>query len=290
VEEGDLAQWDVSTLEDGEYEMRLEVADTLGLTGTALVEVTVDNESPWAFETSPVLVAPAVGGNVYSGDASARAYFPPHAFRAGAEVTIDALVAGDLETLPEGATRFLTGWAIGWDDREGPRLPKTGVLRMQAALVEPETADSTALYLFTAGQGWRRLGGTREGDGCVISAPFDEQGSYALLVETGDTSVGGGLSALSMTPRVFSPRGTYADDEVAISFSLGRPSAVTVQVFNRSGRLVREVTSGVTMRSGRNVVRWNGRDREGAVVVDGLYLVTVEALGERATRTLAVVR
>ena len=55
-------------------------------------------------------------------------------------------------------------------------------------------------------------------------------------------------------------------------------------------RSVRELVSGADLPAGANLVRWDGRDCHGAVVADDLYLVTIEALGERETRTLAVVR
>ena len=95
---------------------------------------------------------------------------------------------------------------------------------------------------------------------------------------------------MSLTPRVFSPRGRFASPEVAIGFTLGRPGGVTVKVYNRAGRLVREVATGLSLGAGANLVRWDGRDRQGAVVEDDLYVVTVEALGEKRTQTLAVVR
>jgi flagellar hook assembly protein FlgD len=44
------------------------------------------------------------------------------------------------------------------------------------------------------------------------------------------------------------------------------------------------------MNAGANMVRWNGLDRNGTVVPDGLYVVSVETDGERQTKTLAVVR
>jgi flagellar hook assembly protein FlgD len=93
-----------------------------------------------------------------------------------------------------------------------------------------------------------------------------------------------------VTPRVFSPRGAFASDEAAISFSLGRSGPVTVKVYNRAGRLVREVTSGQQMNAGANLVRWDGRDSAANIVQDGVYLVVVEALGQKETETLAIVR
>jgi flagellar hook assembly protein FlgD len=54
--------------------------------------------------------------------------------------------------------------------------------------------------------------------------------------------------------------------------------------------LVKEVASEKSMNADANLVRWNGQDDEGSTVPDGLYVVSVEALGEKQVRTLAVVR
>jgi hypothetical protein len=53
---------------------------------------------------------------------------------------------------------------------------------------------------------------------------------------------------------------------------------------------MREVVAGETLLPGANLVRWDGRDRDGGVVEDGLYMVTVEALGQTRRNALAVVR
>ena len=53
---------------------------------------------------------------------------------------------------------------------------------------------------------------------------------------------------------------------------------------------MRQVASGLALGPGANLVRWDGRDRDGAPVRAGMYVVTVEALGETKTEALAVVR
>ena len=95
---------------------------------------------------------------------------------------------------------------------------------------------------------------------------------------------------MSLTPRVFAPNGGYATSQVAIGFKLARSGAVTLRIYDRSGRLVSTVVNGQTMNAGDNIVRWDGRARDGRMVNDGLYMVSVEALGQRESRTLAVVR
>jgi hypothetical protein len=123
-----------------------------------------------------------------------------------------------------------------------------------------------------------------------IELAITQPGRYALFAESSVITGAGALGGLAFTPRVFSPTGGYANTEVGISFTLGRPAPVTVRVYSRSGRLVREVVTGQAMNAGANLVRWDGRDRNGGFAVDGLYLVTVEALGRTERKTLAVVK
>ncbi|MCK4410017.1 MAG: hypothetical protein KAW67_08020, partial [Candidatus Eisenbacteria sp.] len=289
VSEGTVGGWNTALVPDGDYELRLSVSDTLGLTGVALIRVEVDNEAPWAWETSPVTISAASGGDVVSSDNLANMYFPPHALANDASVRVTPADEGSVpDTLAGGAELLLPGYDISW---EGTELTKRATLGMKlsrsAGARDPDGV--LALYVFTEGQDWQRLGGTVASDGASISAAIDDEGTYAVYTDSG-VGTGGGLSALSFTPRVFSPSGGFADTEVAISFTLGRSGPVTVKVYNRAGRLVDELAARLQMNAGANVVRWDGRDGDGAEVPDGLYLVTVEALGETQVQTLAVVR
>jgi hypothetical protein len=145
-----------------------------------------------------------------------------------------------------------------------------------------------AVYSSSDGTSWQRLGGTSE-EG-KVSLAVRGPGRYALFAETSTPAGDASLSPLAFTPRVFSVTNHFANDHVAIGFSLGRSAPVTVRIYNRAGRLVNEVVSGQTMGAGANLVRWDGRDRAGVYVADGIYLVTLEALGQTRKNTIAVVR
>ena len=123
-----------------------------------------------------------------------------------------------------------------------------------------------------------------------IRASLAQPGCYAVFTQpkplTGDRS----LSQLSFSPRVFSPTGGGHESRLSIHFSLGRNASVGVNVYNLAGRLVRRVLDGQSMAGGANVVSWDGRDAEGAVVNAGMYVVSVEALGTTASKTVAVTR
>jgi hypothetical protein len=330
--DGTLGTWNTLPLVDGNYEMRLSVTDTLGLTGTALVRVIVDNHAPWADQTSPATANAATGGDIYTTNEEVHLYFPPHAFARDTEVTITALAKSEVpDTLADGARRVFAGHEISWG---GAVLEKAATLEMSYASPEmsltasqcgdiqrsskvsdegeaspapvtswtgdietsmseghsPQVDGTLALCVFGSDSTWQRLGGTVDTSAKRVSAPITGPGLFAVFADQAGVSGPGMLWALSVTPRVFSPGGRFANEEVAVGFTLGRPGPVTVKVYNRAGRLVREVASGQPMNAGANLVRWDGRDLDTNLVQGGLYLVVVEALGQKQTKTLAVAR
>jgi len=287
VVEGALAGWNTALVSDGDYELRLSVKDTLGLTGVFLIAVSVDNEPPYIWETTPAVVSAASGGDVYTTNAEAHLYFPPHAFSGDATVTVEPAEGVAPDSLDGGARLVLAGYAISWDDVD---LLKPATLELSlAGIGDGGRGDELSFYVLVEGEDWRRLGGTAGPSGSSISSGIEDEGVYAVYMDSG-AATGEGLSALTFTPRVFSPSGGFARDEVSIGFTLGRAGPVTVKIYNRAGRLVKELASGVEMTAGSNLVRWEGRDDAGSVVPDGLYLISVEADGESITKTLAVVR
>jgi ligand-binding sensor domain-containing protein len=355
VEEGPLAEWNTLDYADGDYDLRLSVSDTLGLTGAADVSVIVDNQAPFAFETSPAKIQAAAGGDVYTTNREAHVYIPPRGLESDAVVSIVALTSAEVpDSLEEnGARRILPGFAVSW---EGVALEKPATLELAGAEIA-DAPGTLALYTLepdTAGTGmvrtgfqgkmfrsarqptmvpsapesrmvpqppeaevihaapqaemvqavpeaamvgpspepgaerWTRVGGTVDGAG-RISAKIRTPGFYALFAESRAVELEGSVWGLSLTPRAFSPRGSQGERELAIGFSLARAARVSVRIFSRTGRLVREVAAGAPLTAGENLLRWNGRDSDGELVRSDLYLVTVETLGETVTKTFAVV-
>jgi hypothetical protein len=286
---GNLGGWNTTTVPDGDYEVRLSVTDSLGLTGSTLAKVIVDNHAPSADVTAPVKIPAASGGDIYTTNSELHLYFPPRAFREDALVMIVPNATDSVpQELPSGALQVLPGYGISWS---GEVLEKQATLEFSLAGVDVGSLPgSPALYGLTDGTTWRRLGGTVDRGTSHISLEVTQPGRYALFADQGVGSGARTLSSLSFTPRVFSPTGNFADHQVGIGFSLGQPGPVTVRVYNRSGRLIREVLSGEPMNAGANLVRWDGRGRNGDFVTSGIYLVSVEALGMTTTKPLAVVK
>jgi hypothetical protein len=190
--------------------------------------------------------------------------------------------------LPDGATRLSPGFAISLDD---VALEKVAVLDLSVAGHVAPAGMRLSLYASGADSVWRALGGTVDAAGTRISTPFTVAGRYALFAAPeGTAPISAGALRLTLTPRVLSSRGSLANASVRIGFALDRSGPVRVTVHNRAGRLVREVLDGQTLGPGTNLVSWDGRDQNQDQVEAGLYLVTVEALGQRHTQALGVVR
>jgi hypothetical protein len=287
VVNGVLARLATKTLPDGDYELRLAVEDTLGLTGVATVTFIVDNVAPWAAQTTPALVSALDGGDVYTTNSEAHLYIPPRGLARDATVHLDTLSAADVPAaLPDGAIRMRPGFAVS---TEGVALTKTAALDLAVGGTPPPPGTRFTLYVAGDAGAWHRLGGTPDATGTRLSTPLSDVGRYAIFAASPDAVEGGPL-ALSLTPRILSTRGPIATPSVRIGFTLARAGDVRVTIHNRAGRLVRVVMSGQTLGPGTNLVTWDGRDEGQHEVDSGLYLVTVEALGETRTQTLGVVR
>lgn len=284
---GIVATWDTRSLADGPYDLRLAVLDTLGLAGTVEIRVIVDNQEPFSDVTAPARVSANDGGDVFLTHSEAHLYFPPHALERDAVVGISPLLAGEVPADPGGgALLVLNGYEVSLG---GVPLLKPALLELSTAGLSRPGSMHLAIYQSGSDGVWRHKGGTVESSG-RITTTITEPGRFAVYAESTPLAGGGGIARISMTPRVLSRSGGFSRSEVAIGFELARAGAATVTIYNRAGRLVKEVASGIAAGTGANIVRWDGRNREGDPVVDGLYLIVVDALGETKTATLAVVR
>ncbi len=288
VVSGFLATFATRSRPDGDYELRLAVQDTLGLTGVARVTFVIDHDAPYAAQTTPALVSALNGGDVFTTHREAHVYIPPRGLLRDATVSIEALDPSTVPAaLPDGAIRVAPGFAVGTG---GVPLEKAAVLDVSVGT--GALPPGTRLALYTAGSDsvWRRAGGTLDPAGARITTSFSAAGSFALFAAPPNSPDLPAPLALALTPRVLSSRGTPAPTPIRISFVLAREGSVHVTVHNRAGRLMRIVASGQVFGPGTNVVSWDGRDEDRRDVDSGMYFVTVEAPDERNTRAVAVVR
>ena len=279
-----LYEWDTTAQLDGVWELRVGTRDSLGLIGYVQVTTTVDNLAPNASVTAPAKVDHVLGGKVFTTDGSVEVDIPPNAFTADQIVFIDPLAQPSLPGgMPPGALwgpSFLVHAADMTPDK-----PATLTFRLSGLANTP-----ASIYRVNADSSVTLLGGVRTPDGASISTTLSPLGGVVVLL--GQGVAGGatfdGVRGLDVQPRVLSPNGGGFDTRAAISFEAGKPGNGAVKVFDRAGRLVREVSENDAFAPGHNVVFWDGRDADGQVVPSGIYVVAVRFDGQTQVASVAV--
>jgi len=284
-----LFRWNTRAALDGVWELRVGSSDNLGLTGYVQVTVTVDNLAPSASVTSPAKVDRVQGGRIFTTFGEVELDVPPNAWPSDQIVVIDPIPSPPvLPTFAPVNTLWASGWFLHATDMT---LDKPATLIVQLPGV-PAGVPVGLYRLQTSGPDTTLapVGGARSADGLSLSSTISSLGAFAVLYGSG-VAMGAGYSGargLDCQPRVLSPNGGGYDTRLAISFDLGKSGNGAVKVFDRAGRLVREVVEDGVFTPGRNVVFWDGKDASGRVVPSGLYVVAVRFDGETSVASVAV--
>jgi hypothetical protein len=83
------------------------------------------------------------------------------------------------------------------------------------------------------------------------------------------------------------PNPTRGGTTIVLESQASRSVAVTL--FDLSGRQIARLWSG-TMTAGRLELQWDGRDQQGRMVANGVYLVRAETTGSRFMTRLLILR
>jgi len=153
-----------------------------------------------------------------------------------------------------------------------------------------DTSHQRSSNVAVATPGWFVLsgcfqGGVDFGNGLIPSsggedlflARFDP-----LPSAVGVTSPPGGFDLASF-PNPFNPRTT-------IVFEIPKRESVGLQVFDMSGRLVKELITTEPYTPGRHKVVWNGRDDAGRQVASGTYFYRLETGSYSETKRMVLVK
>lgn len=106
---------------------------------------------------------------------------------------------------------------------------------------------------------------------------------YALVLPAGALDAPGGRLPAAFALRPIAPNPARGATDLA--FALPRAAAVTIALYDASGRRVRTLVAG-EHEAGEHAVRWDGRDESGTVAAAGLYFVRMQAGAFRAERRL----
>ena len=254
-----------------------------------------------AFESViPALIARGQGGVVQSSDGVARLGLSPNVLpetlSQNPDVKIEAVL---INSAPSGATETS---ALAYEITSEPIFALRKPATFSIVIPERTTSDQLAIFRLDAG-GWIRVGGTIEQR--VVRVSISDFGTYGLFIGGSGAGGTGAISNIEFSNRAFSPAGGRSGPpgpgrgpaaaiqslvaSTDLSFDLGAPATVRVEVYDRGGRLQRVLEPGRPMNAGRNLLTWDGRDHRDEIVRSGLYIVVIDANGEQIEKTVAVV-
>ena len=273
-----LGIWTAPDLAGG-YTLRLRVEDRAGHRTEDEVRVFL---SPSLERTS--------GGVMESQDGRARIVFPSNSLPDRAVVTINpvsenvAAITGGVDER-RGTSNYSLDYEFAPTNLRLHDL-KPATIEFVLEGFQRALSDTEELAIVRIDNGGRkRVGGTIDRQSGRISTAVLSLGRYAVAPMPRQVSGSVLISNLTCQPRLFSPnRGESTD----ISFQLSRTTDVIIKIYNEAGRLRRVLTSPQVMSAGTNVLRWDGRDDDGVLVVSNFYIITVEGEGVLRTKTVVV--
>jgi hypothetical protein len=243
----------------------------------------------WTFRTAASLSDARQGGTIRNADGLIEIYFPPNALAPGTnEISIRRMDRPAGKRVQNGEQTQITD---AYTITSVGNLAKRATLSMHYTDDQLAGRDPAKLGIFrqTADQ-WQRIGGTSDPGGKLLLTAIETLGTFAIFEDL-STLVGGlAVRELDCQPRAFAPRGGGLRDVTDISFILTGPADVTVRIYNASGRLERVIVRDQAMAPGRVTLKWNGQNENRDQVASGLYIVAVNAGGERSEKIVAVVQ
>ena len=269
-----LAIWTTSELA-GPFRLRLRVGDRAGHRTQDEVLVYLSSS-----------LGQSSGGVVQSQDRRAGIVFPPNSLPDRTVVTINPVPdtqSEGLDGIDEGRGTPILSLIYEFAPTD-LRLHDLKPATIEFAIdILPNSSELTIVRL-NSGR-WERIGGTIDSQSGRISTAILKLGHYAVTTSSREDSDGVIISNLTCQPRLFYPnRGESTD----ISFRLSRGTDVTIKIYNAAGRLRRVLKNSEHLYAGTNVLRWDGRDDDGQLVVSNFYIVTVEGEGKLGTKTIVV--
>ncbi|MDP6775704.1 MAG: FlgD immunoglobulin-like domain containing protein, partial [Candidatus Latescibacteria bacterium] len=279
IEDGVLGVWNTEDLAEpfGDYVLRIHAEDKRGHGSEHQVPVTV--------VSALGALKSREGGTVGSARGTVALMVPPNGLSSDGQVQLVFRPMHLLPVPPAEAGSTGIAYEVG---PQGLNFVKRSTLTIGYGPTAIVGMVETDLAIFVlSGDTWTRAGGTVDATEHNVSVGIDVPGTYALF-EAPSVGGEGGVSDVVCQPRIISPLGGLYPGATDISFMLGAASDVNVRVYSAGRNLIREIAAGRRMNAALNTVQWDGRDRHGRVVRDGIYVVVVEAEGSAVNRTVGV--
>ncbi|MBK7670606.1 MAG: hypothetical protein IPJ24_04300 [bacterium] len=176
-----------------------------------------------------------------------------------------------------------SGNALSWAESADADLRHFNVYRGASAAFVPGPGS---LVHQTTGTGWTDIVGDFGAHYIVTAVDFAGNESEAAAPASVSGVPGASVAAFGLAqnvPNPFNPR-------TVIGFSLDRPGAVRLRIFDVAGRLVRTLHDGQVLPVGAHEAVWEGRDNAGQPVAAGVYHCRLETGGQAASRRLTMLK
>ncbi len=268
---------------------------TIVSTAKDLAGNNLSGDFSWFFKTAD-MVSSENGGSIQNDDGSIQLYLPPNALDLDEEIPIEEVT---IQGKPGDNTDEIN--YIGPAFRLGPAdrvvsLAKKGILTLGYKNIDITGKDQAKFAIFKSNSpassslAWTKIGGTVSQGAKEVSVPVTSLGTFAVFEDTRTATGDAGISDIQFSPRVFSPKSTGSNlpSFTTISFKLGKPSALTIDIFNSTGRIVKRLADNTPFSNASQSIVWDGRDGDGNIGSSGLYIVKIKGEGFEELKTVAI--
>jgi hypothetical protein len=273
------------------YDFRVRARDSLGHADSTMLKIYLD---PLFKEQT---MASEVGGALGSicGTKGVELYIPPKALAENVTFEIATLDSQNLCETPRNVLFAVSITAVEKSGENPLLLEKDGTITLKHPDITGGDNGEGVMTIFYKPPGceqpWTPVGGTIDAQRHTITQRFTATGAYLLGRDSrAEVEIADANKPVVCRPRIFSVTGGPINrTEILFTVPGPDPEAVTVWVYNTSGRLVRKLKTEETVPPGEHAVTWDGHDDRGRACAGGFYLVVVLAGGEKQTATVAIV-
>jgi len=290
---------------DGCYAVTVRAVDDQGAFGTDTGDLTVGAGCGQAsFLGAPIAVPAVIEAEDFDLGGESVAYHDTDAGNAGAGYRTDESV--DIETCTDVGGGYNVGWLRETEWLEYTiDVPAAGEYPIDVRVaslaaggsfrIEFNGFDRTGEVIVPVTGGWQNwttvsiTANLPAGQQVMRFVPVIEGYNLNHIEIQESTAVGvndplpAGHVLYPCYPNPFNPSTT-------ISYSLTRSERVRLEIFDVSGRLVRELVGGVPRPAGRQEVVWRGVDDGGRAVASGTYFYRLDAGGQVEMRAMTLVK
>ncbi|MGD9546357.1 MAG: trypsin-like peptidase domain-containing protein [Candidatus Krumholzibacteriia bacterium] len=262
-------EYDISAVADGQATVYL--AWTMGPTDASWTYCgwNLDDIEIWGLDASPpdlvLTVTPHAAPIAIPANGGTFAY--EVMLESTDQVTFGAVIdavlpSGNVYTVRRLPTRTLAAGTHVWPNvsQDVPAGAPAGTYLYRISLATADGRTATDSFTFEKSS-------VAKGNGLVSGWDL-----YGLGDEDGGRDLPAGFALHGAAPNPFNPR-------TVISFDLPRTAAVSLDVYDVAGRLVRRLIDGETMPAGTRSAVWDGRDDGGRGAAAGVYFYRLQAAG-----------